>query len=110
LPYIDEHVTSVPADRAHTWSALVRVWCSDPTDLSSVRTDFFALDEAEPPRRLALQGRHPFVVYKLVFELHTDGPQRTRLHAVTWAEFQELRATPIARWSSEPAHTASPCG
>ena len=26
-------------------------------------------------------------MYKLVFELHTDGPQRTGLHAVTWAEF-----------------------
>jgi hypothetical protein len=87
LPYIDEHVTRVPADRAATWSALLRMMCRDPDDPSTVRSSFFWLDEATPRQRLALDGEHPCSVYKLVFELADDGPQRTRLAAFTWAHF-----------------------
>jgi hypothetical protein len=87
LPYIDEHAISVDADRAGTWSALLRVMCRDPDDPATVRTDFFSLEEATPPKRLALPGQHPFSVYKLVFELADEGPQRTRLRALTWADF-----------------------
>jgi hypothetical protein len=90
LPYIDKHDISIGADRAETWSALLRVMCRDPNDPSTVRTDFFALDDAAPPKRLALKGRHPFSVYQLVFELADEGPQRTRLRALTWAAFPGL--------------------
>ena len=89
LPYIDEHAISVPADRAETWSALLQVMCRDPKDPTTVPTGF-ALDEATPPERFALKGRHPFSVYKLVFELAEEGLQRTRLSASTWAEFPAL--------------------
>jgi hypothetical protein len=90
LPYIDEHVITVQADRAATWSALLRMWCRDPDDASTVRSSFFWLAEAEPRRRLALDGEHPFSVYQLVFELADEGPQCTRLTALTWAEFPGL--------------------
>jgi hypothetical protein len=82
LPYIDEHATSVHASRDDTWSALRRVMAAPPG---------FVLDEAAPPARLAFKGRHPFAVYRLVFELDELGPQRTRLRALTWAVFPGRR-------------------
>jgi hypothetical protein len=87
LPYIDEHVMTVGSDRAATWSALVGMWCRNPDDPSTIRSPFFWLHEATPLTRLALNGGHPFSVYKLVFELSDEGPQRTRLTARTWAHF-----------------------
>jgi len=90
LPYIDEHAISVHADRAETWSALLRIMWRDPSDPSTVPAGF-ALDKATPPERLALKGRHPFSVYKLVFELAEDGPKRTRLRALTWADFPGIK-------------------
>jgi hypothetical protein len=81
LPYIDEHVTEVDVNRAETWSTLVREWGGD------ARRPFFSVDEAIPPRRLALKGHHPFAVYMVVFELAEVGPQRTRVAARTWADF-----------------------
>jgi hypothetical protein len=87
LPYIDEHVMTVESDRAATWSALVGRWCRDPDDSSTIRSPFFWLHDATPRTRLALEGEHPFSVYKLVFELADEGPQRTRLTARTWAHF-----------------------
>jgi hypothetical protein len=87
LPYIDEHVMTVESDRAATWSALVGMWCRGPDDPSTIRSPFFWLHEATPLTCLALDGEHPFSVYKLVFELADEGPQRTRLTARTWAHF-----------------------
>jgi hypothetical protein len=90
LPYIDEHVISVDANRADTWSALLMLWCRDPHDASAVRAPFFSLDETMPMQRFALTGRHLFAVYKLVFELDDldDGlPARTLLCARSWADF-----------------------
>jgi hypothetical protein len=88
LPYIDEHATTVDANREETWSALLRMMCRDPHDPSTVPTGF-VLDEARPPVRFALKGRHPFAVYRWVFELDTEAgdPHRTRLRALTWADF-----------------------
>jgi Protein of unknown function (DUF2867) len=90
LPYIDEHAITVDANREETWSALLRVTCRDPHDPSTVPTGFI-LDEARPPERFALKGRHPFAVYRWVFELDPEpvdaAPQRTRLRAATWADF-----------------------
>jgi hypothetical protein len=87
LPYIDEHVISIDANRADTWSALLMMWCHNPHDASAVRTPFFALDEATPMQLLAMKGRHWFAVYKLVFELDDDGAAHTRVCARTWADF-----------------------
>ncbi|WP_102145292.1 hypothetical protein [Mycobacterium hubeiense] len=89
LPYIDEHAISVPADRAQTWAALLQVMCRNPKDPNTVPIGF-ALDEATPRERFALKGRHPFSIYRLVFELDDDGPRRTRLRAGTWAAFPGL--------------------
>ena len=75
LPYIDEHAISVPADRAETWSALLRVMCRDPNDPTTAPIGF-ALDEATPPERFALKG-----------ELADEGCGHTRLRALTWAAF-----------------------
>lgn len=89
LSYIDEHAISVATNRAETWSALLRTICRDPQDPSTVPTGF-ALDEARPPERLALRGRHPFARYRWVFELDADEPQRTRVRSATWADFPGL--------------------
>ena len=91
LRYIDEHAITVAADREETWSALLRVMCRDPYDPSTVPTGF-VLDDAKPPERFALKGRHPFAVYRLIFELATepDDSARTRVRAMTWAHFPGL--------------------
>jgi hypothetical protein len=89
LPYIDEHAITVRANRAITWSALLRVTCRTPDDLSTLPPGF-APETVTPPERLALKGRHPFSVYRLVFELDDDGPDQTRLRALTWASFPGL--------------------
>ncbi|HEY2450892.1 MAG TPA: hypothetical protein VGI49_19045 [Mycobacterium sp.] len=89
LPYIDEHAITVDADPAETWSALLRIICRDPRDPSTVPTGF-VLDEARPPERFALKGRHPFAMYRWVFELDAEAPQRTRIRSATWAYFPGL--------------------
>jgi hypothetical protein len=86
LPYIDEHAISVAASRAETWPAVLRTICRDPHDPSTVPT-FFVLDEARPPARLAIKGRHLFAKYLWTFELDPDGPHRTRVRSATWARF-----------------------
>jgi hypothetical protein len=86
LPYIDEHAITVAADREDTWSALLEVMCRDSHDPTTVPIGF-VLSEARPPVRFALKGRHPFAVYRLVFELTPDRAGHTRLRALTWADF-----------------------
>lgn len=89
LPYIDEHAITVAANPADTWSALLEVICRDPRDLATVPLGF-VLDEARTGERLALKGRHPFAVYRWVFELEPEVGGRTRLRARTWADFPGL--------------------
>lgn len=87
LPYIDEHAITIDANREDTWSALLRVMCRDPHDPSTVPIGF-VLDEARPPARFALKGRHPFAVYRWVFELEpAPDTAHTRVRALTWADF-----------------------
>ncbi|ORB74048.1 DUF2867 domain-containing protein [Mycobacterium scrofulaceum] len=86
LPYIDEHAITVAAGRADTWAALLRVLCRDPGDPATVPAGF-VLDEARPPARFALKGRHPFAVYRWVFELEPLTGTRTLVRAATWAAF-----------------------
>ena len=88
LPYIDEHAISIDASPAEVWPALLRVMCRDPQDPSTVPFGF-VLDEATEPQRLALKGRHPFAIYRWVFELDAEGAH-TRLRALTWAAFPGL--------------------
>jgi hypothetical protein len=90
LNYIDEHAITVDADRAATWSALLRVMCRDPGDPSTVPIGF-VLDEARRPDRFALKGRHPFAAYRWVFDLEDAPGGRSRLRAGTWAVFPGLR-------------------
>ena len=92
LPYIDEHAITVAASREDTWAALLRVMCRDPHDPPTVPAGF-ALDEAQPPARFALKGRHPFALYRWVFELDAEAPQRTRVRAATWADFPGLHGS-----------------
>jgi Protein of unknown function (DUF2867) len=86
LPYIDEHAITVDANREETWSALLRVMCRDPHDPSTVPTGF-ALDEARAPERFVLKGRHPFAVYRWVFELDNEPEGHIRVRSATWAAF-----------------------
>ncbi len=88
LPYIDEHAISIDASAAQTWSALLRVMCRDPNDPATVPVGF-KLEEATPPHRLTLKGRHLFARYRLAFALEPSHG-RVRLRAVTWAAFPGL--------------------
>jgi hypothetical protein len=47
----------------------------------------FVVEQACPPSRLALRGRHRFSRYALVFELEDRGPDGTRVRARTWGAF-----------------------
>lgn len=88
LPYIDEHAISIHASAEQTWSALLATMCRDAEDPTTVPAGF-ALEEATPQRRLALKGRHPCSIYRLVFEIDPDG-DGVRLRALTFAEFPGL--------------------
>jgi hypothetical protein len=91
IPYIDEHAIAIPASAAETWSALLQKMCRNPADPTTVPVGF-KLEEATPPSRLALKGRHPFSVYRLVFELDPVDPPAggVRLRALTFAAFPGL--------------------
>ena len=52
----------------------------------------FRVASADPPRRLALEGRHRFSRYSLTFEIEPAG-DGSRVRAVTHAEFPGLRGT-----------------
>jgi hypothetical protein len=88
LPYIDEHAISIPADRDATWRGLLKVMCRDPRDPTTVPPGF-VLDEAIPGERLALKGRHPFSIYRLIFEL-AETSTGTEVRAITRAAFPGL--------------------
>jgi hypothetical protein len=50
----------------------------------------FHVARTDPPRELALEGRHRFSRYRLAFEIEPRGPE-TRIRAVTHAEFPGVR-------------------
>jgi len=110
LPYIDEHVRYVGATRERTWAAVLAVgramrgpagplrWLLglEPAHASGdwsagvqagATLPGFVVEQARPPSRLALGGRHRFSHYALVFELEEAGPVGTRVRARSWGAF-----------------------
>ncbi|MFE8950301.1 hypothetical protein [Streptomyces sp. NPDC007856] len=57
----------------------------------------FRVVAALPGRELALQGRHRFSAYALIFRLDANGPGRSRLRAESRAAFPGL-AGGLYRW------------
>jgi hypothetical protein len=60
------------------WSGGLRVGATLPG---------LVVEQACPPSRLALSGRHPFSRHALVFELEDRGSDGTRVRALTWTAF-----------------------
>ena len=110
LPYIDEHSTCVGATPERTWAAVMAVggamrgpagplgWLMglQPALVSGdwrggveagATLPGFVVEQACPPARLALSGRHRFSRYALVFELEDMSPDVTRIRARSWGAF-----------------------
>jgi hypothetical protein len=107
LPHIDEHTTTIRVDDPeYVWNALgeaiERLWrvpslgtrllqaepairSGDPL-LAGATLPGFAVLRAEPAEELALQGRHRFSSYALIFRL-AKGDRHTMLSAETRAAF-----------------------
>jgi hypothetical protein len=115
LPFVDEHSVHVSAPPARVWPALVSVLRTDfgsvpapaakallgiePAKMSgrwreqvSVGDSLpgFEATEVSPATRLALEGRHRFSRYALIFELR-EQDDGLLLSAQTWAEFPGLK-------------------
>lgn len=110
LPFVDEHARVVEASPERAWAALVRVL---PRAFGGAGAERFArivgcdivepegrfpesgsaivgfrVARADPPRELALDGRHRFSDYALTFRLDPlDGGRATRVRAETRAAF-----------------------
>jgi Protein of unknown function (DUF2867) len=110
IPFVDAHSVLISATPADTWDALLYVvavsfdrpavalltsllGCKPARgsggDLAKVGTSLpgFRVAEADPQRTLALEGRHRFSRYRLVFVLEQLGEARCSVRAETWAEF-----------------------
>jgi hypothetical protein len=109
LPFVDEHSTDVSASRERTWEALVAVVSRSfrgratelvarllgasehapsgrPGEPGSTLAGF-RIAASDAPALLALEGRHRFSRYALVFHLDPLPGGRCRLRAETRAEF-----------------------
>jgi hypothetical protein len=106
LPHVDEHSASVDRGPEETWEALQRVLsggAARPARLLTALLDTadrdaepllgFHVARSEPPRLLDLEGEHRFARYRLRFELEPIGPDRTRITAVTDADFPGAAGT-----------------
>ncbi|MFB7835585.1 hypothetical protein [Streptomyces sp. NPDC056056] len=110
LPFVDEHVVVVDAGVEELWARLLvkvgrslstaggaryaRVVGAVPRESGGVRplgagSEFpgFRVARVVPGRELALEGRHRFSTYRLVFRLEELGGGRCRLRAETRAVF-----------------------
>jgi len=112
LPHIDEHALELAAGPDAVWPALcdvVGASFAGPARSAGARVlgcsqwrtegrigeagatlPGFRVAEASPPTRLALEGRHRFSRYALIFHLDELGSGRTRLRAETRAVFPGL--------------------
>jgi hypothetical protein len=113
LPRIDEHSTEVAAPPDATWQALVsgvpgafagsarvaRLLGCEQTEASGRQGEEgstipgFRVVRTTPPRELALDGRHRFSRYALIFRIDDLGNGASRLRAETRAEFPGARGS-----------------
>jgi hypothetical protein len=113
LPFIDEHATDVEAPPAATWEALTASSAGAghlPTAVAQAlgceqtrvagspgavgsTVPGFRVVRAQPPRELALEGRHRFSRYRLTFRVDELAHSRSRLRAETRALFPGLRGS-----------------
>jgi len=113
LPFIDEHSRVVDAPVAAVWDALEFVvpgsfsggassrgakalGCEQTErsgEIGRAGSTFpgFRVARATRDRELALEGRHRYSRYELVFEIDDLGGGRSRLRGRTCAEFPKLR-------------------
>jgi hypothetical protein len=113
LPYIDEHARIVAAAPEATWAAtqalptgslsgavstaFSRLLGCEQTDVvgqpGAVGSTFpgFRVARSTPLEELALEGRHRFSRYELIFRIDDLGSGRSRLRAETRAEFPGVR-------------------
>ncbi|MFC9341846.1 hypothetical protein ACFT0G_30075 [Streptomyces sp. NPDC057020] len=110
LPFVDEHVVVVDAGVEELWARLLvkvgrslstaggaryaRLVGAVPRESGGVRppgagSEFpgFRVARVVPGRELALEGRHRFSTYSLVFRVEELGGERCRLRAETRAVF-----------------------
>jgi len=95
LPFIDEHTVTVDASIDATWRAASAVLDVPLKGLGRryaqligvVGDRVFTVQDAEPPTRLALTGRHRFSRYALTVTLRAIDPAHTEVTARTDAEF-----------------------
>jgi hypothetical protein len=112
LPHVDEHSTEVDAAPAQVWESLTRVVSRssrgragelvaralgcEQRQVSGEMLDpgatvvGFRVARAKAPLELALEGKHRFSRYALIFRIDDLGGARTRLRAETCAEFPGL--------------------
>ena len=113
LPFIDEHsrVIEAPPDRA--WQALpgasmrsdrgasglARLLGCEQSAVAGTPGEVgstipgFRVARSQRPRELALEGRHRFARYELLFHVDDLGRGRSRVRAETRAAFPGLRGT-----------------
>lgn len=113
LPYLDEHEVAAAASPEEVWAALPgvlrdafdrsrahrlarilgceeRARSGEPEPTPGPTLAGFRVARADPPRGIALEGRHRFSRYRLAFEIEPAGPG-ARIRAVTHAEFPGVR-------------------
>jgi hypothetical protein len=77
LPFVDEHSVAAAGEPEQVWDAVRR----------SAPSTGFHVTESDPPRKLVLEGSHPFSRYALVFLVEPAPGGGSRVRAQTWADF-----------------------
>jgi hypothetical protein len=114
LPHVDEHSTVVDAPPERSWRAAAAALSRSSSALPSAFARALGCDErhasgepgaagstvpgfrvarSAPPSELALEGRHRFSRYALIFRVDPLDGGRSRVRAETRAEFPGLRGS-----------------
>jgi hypothetical protein len=99
LPYVDEHAVVIRRSRDVVWAAVEQYARGlgfgrhNPLAvvLGTQPRGGFRVAESVPGEHVALEGRHHFSRYRLVFELGPSSAEGIRLSAHTYAEFPGVR-------------------